>query len=116
MYNCAAIKEVTHTNEKHWYFPLRAIFIFWTGSLQQHDISRAPGHMVPQPSLPGVLVARETVKVQGRPKVGGQALGVGYLGEVLSCPVCLYHSNLSICTLHVTCTVLSDRVSCVLHQ
>lgn len=60
MFNCAAIKEMAHANEKHWYFPLRAIFIFWTGSLQQRDISREPGHMVPQPSLPGVPVARET--------------------------------------------------------
>lgn len=71
MYNCSEIKEVTHTNEKHWYFPLRSIFISWTGSLQQHDISRVPGHMAPQPSLPGVLVARETDEVQGRPGVGG---------------------------------------------
>lgn len=63
MYNCVAIKEMAHTTEKHWYFPLRAIFILWTRSLQQHDISRALGHMVPQPSLPGLPVARETDEV-----------------------------------------------------
>lgn len=75
MYICAAIKEVTHTNEQHRYFPLRATFIFWTGSLQQHDISRAPGHVVPQPSLPGVLVARETDEVQGRSRGRGSTAG-----------------------------------------
>lgn len=71
MYNCAVIKEMTHTNEKHWYFPLRAIFIFGTGSLQQHDISGAPGHMVPHPALPGVSAARDTDEVWGRPRGGG---------------------------------------------
>lgn len=71
MYSGAAIKEVTHTNEKDWYFPLRAIFIFWTGSLWQHDISRELGHMVPQTSLPRVPVATETDGVWGRPEGGG---------------------------------------------
>lgn len=78
MYKCTAIKEMVHTNEKHWYFPLRAIFILWTGSLQQHDISRAPGHMVPQPSLPGVPVARETDEVEGSP--GGRGAKFRGLG------------------------------------
>lgn len=63
LHYCVAIKEMAHTNEKHWHSSLRAIFIFWTGSLQQHDISRAPCHMVPQASLPGVPVARETDEV-----------------------------------------------------
>lgn len=88
MYNCVAIKEMAHTNKKnHWYSSLRAIFIFWTGSLQQHDISRAPCHMVPQASLRGVPVARETDEVKGSP--GGRGLSVGSRllrrGAELSC-------------------------------
>lgn len=62
----ADMKMYSNANEKLRYFPLRAIFIFRTGSLQQHDLSRAPGHMVPLPRLPGVSVARETDEVKGK--------------------------------------------------
>lgn len=80
---------MAHIDEKHWYFPLRAIFILWTGTLRQHDISSELGHMVPQPSLPGVPVAKETDEVLYREDQGvwGQVLGAGHFSEVLSCPV-----------------------------
>lgn len=92
MYNCAAIKQANHTNEKYWYFPLRAIFIFWTGSLQQHDISRAPGHMVPSAQSPwSSCCYRESVMKCGQDQgVGSRVLGAGNLGEVLNYPVYLY--------------------------
>lgn len=114
MYKCTAIKEMVHTNEKHWYFPLRAIFILWTGSLQQHDISRAPGHMVPQPSLPGVPVARETDEVEGSPGGrGAKCRGQG--AEVRRSVVLLiYISTISpLCTLHA---ISSGCIPCVIHQ
>lgn len=88
MYNCAAIRETTRTTGNHWYFALRAIFILWTGSLQQHDISRVPGHMVLWPRLPGVTVARETkTKVYRR---WGKVLRMGCLESAELCwnPTC----------------------------
>lgn len=79
MYNCAAIKEMTRTNEKHWYFPLRAIFIFWTGSLQQHDISRAPGHMSHSSDSLEFLLLERLIKYREDLGGKGSSVGVGYL-------------------------------------
>ena len=77
MHNYAAIKEATHTEEKYRHFPCRSLFIFWTVYLQQHNISRALGHMVPQPSLAGPLVARETDEAQRRARGGVEGGGGG---------------------------------------
>lgn len=107
MYNCAAIRQMTRTSEKkkHWYFPLRAIFILWTGSLQQHDISRAPGHMVPV-SLEFLLLER-LMKSREDQGVGGSSVGGGVLSRGAEL------SRVSISALHVSYAFLSACISCV---
>lgn len=113
MYHWAAIKQTNHTNESYRYFPLRAIFIFWTGSLQQHDISRAPGHMVPQPSLPGVPVAAERLMKCGQDQgVGSRVLGAGYRAEVLNSPACLYLCDCTTCVFLADCGFYVQPLAC----